>query len=441
MTALPTTDTLLSALRPHPQPRHLYIGYSGGIDSHVLLHLAATSPLKEHVTAVYVHHGLQAVADAWAVHCSAVAHSLGVKCVVLYVNAQPTPGESPEEAARNARYAAFKALLEQDDMLMLAQHREDQLETVLLQLLRGSGVKGLSAMPTHSACGAGLLLRPLLDTAKAAIDAYAQLHALTWVTDPTNLYDDYDRNFLRNRVVPLLKQRWPQCDKTVARSAKHCAEADHLLASMAGQLLQPLYDATDQTLRISLLQTYDAPQQALVIRHWLSALGVKMPPQGLIDRIAAEVLAARPDGSPVLATTSYALRRYKDKLYCLPVAKERIQAMAWPNAQTSIALSAHRQLARIDASSGIALAHWQQAQVTIRPRSGGEKIRLPQRLGHHNLKKLFQEADIPPWEREAMPLVYLDGDLAAVGDEWISADFYSVGGACIRLSISRAACR
>ena len=221
-----SSQIIESALDQHKQPRHVYVAYSGGVDSHVLLHFCASIKLlKDKITAVYVHHGLQAEAESWAKHCEKTAEGLGVDFLVLRVNAYAKSGESPEEAARNARYAALKSLMDADDMLLLAQHREDQLETVLLQLFRGSGLRGLSGMPERMAFGQGVMLRPLLNIPKQAINDYAQAHQLSWVEDPSNQSNDYDRNFLRNAVVPLLKQRWPAIDKTVSRSAKHCADA------------------------------------------------------------------------------------------------------------------------------------------------------------------------------------------------------------------------
>lgn len=430
--------TLINALQACRPPNRIYIGYSGGIDSHVLLHLASATDYKDIITAVYVNHGLQAVAEDWAQHCAAVADNLGVAFTILRVDATPQLGQSPEEAARNARYTAFKTLIAENDILMVAQHREDQLETVLLQLMRGSGLKGLSAMPARATFGKGMLLRPLLDTAKSAILAYAQHHALQWVTDPSNASDAYDRNFLRNSVVPLLKQRWPQCDKTVARSAKHCAQGQQLISQLAEQLLQPVYDPVDQTLSISLLLRYDNQQQALVIRHWLQLLGLKMPALAFIDRLQTEVLAARVDSTPVLACAGYTIRRYRGRLFCLPATAEPLATMAWPQQQNRLQLNSHLQLSCIPASAGILLTHWQQGRITVKPRTGGETIRLPKRQGHHALKKLFQEADIPPWERLTLPLVYIDGQLAAVGDKWISADFYgeAIYG-CVRLALVR----
>jgi tRNA(Ile)-lysidine synthase len=427
MTELLSAQLIESALKDCKQPKHIYIGYSGGVDSHVLLHLCATHPkLKPLITAVYVHHGLQLAADDWAEHCQKTASLLDVHCQVLRVNAKPLLGESPEEAARNARYTAFKALMASDDLLLVAQHRDDQLETLLLQLLRGAGLPGLSAMPENTALGLGHLLRPLLNSSKATIDAYAQTHNLNWVEDPSNQSHDYDRNYLRNAILPLLKQRWPACDKTVARSARHCADAQVVISAFSEQLFLPVFNSDDQTLVISQLTAYPTHEQALIIRHWFKHLKLKMPSSAFIARVQSEILSARLDSDPIVARQHYCVRRYRDKLYCLPtLVSTQFEAATWPTERLSITLSNQQTLTCVPSSTGINRDLWQKSTITVCVRQGGEKIKLPWRRGRHTLKKLFQETDIPTWQRESLPLIYLDGQLVAVADLWISADFYS----------------
>ena len=440
MSELLSSHPIESALNQFNNVAHIYIGYSGGVDSHVLLHLCASiTTLKDKITAVYIHHGLQSEAESWARHCEKTAQSLGVEFIVLRVNAVANKGESPEEAARNARYNALKTLIGIDDVLLVAQHREDQLETVLLQLFRGSGLRGLSAMPESMVFGQGVMLRPLLNVSKLAIDDYAQVHALNWVDDPSNLSNDYDRNFLRNAVLPLLKQRWPACDKTVARSARHCADAQLLISALAEELFHRVFNAADKTLCISQLQSFEVAQQQLVIRQWFQTLNLKMPSQAFVGRLQSEVLSARQNSDPVLSGQGYSVRRYRDKLYYLKqIAPEIVRDSIWPTGQTSIRVSDHQTLFCVLSSAGICREQWQNASIAVKARRGGEKIRLPGRNDHHSLKKLFQEKGIPPWEREAIPLVYLDDKLAAVGDWWISADFYcEKTQGCVSLSLQR----
>ncbi|MDO9424404.1 MAG: tRNA lysidine(34) synthetase TilS [Methylobacter sp.] len=443
----PLFEDIISRLDLGDQRQRVYVAYSGGVDSHVLLHLCASTPqLKGRLIAVYVDHGLQAEAESWAKHCEQTANDLGVEFLMLRVNAHALPGESPEEAARNARYAALKSLMKVDEALLLAQHREDQLETVLLQLFRGSGLPGLSGMPERMVFGAGVMLRPLLHTPKQAISDYAQAYQLSWVEDPSNQRNDYDRNFLRNAVAPLLKQRWPAIDKTVARSAMHCADAQVLVEEVADALFDEVFNPADTTLRISRLTAHHLHQQQLIIRHWFRRMGLKMPAQAKVGRILGQVVAAAEQRDPVLSGQGYSIRRYRDKLYCLtnlsgtdlhlPEGRQagkpdvtnlsgtEPQDRVWPTGQTSIKTAYNQTLSCVPSSKGIRREQWVCARVEIRFRRGGEKICLPGRQGHHSLKNLFQEAGVPPWERDRLPLIYLDDRLAVVGGKWICTEFY-----------------
>ncbi|WP_020562893.1 tRNA lysidine(34) synthetase TilS [Methylosarcina fibrata] len=429
---------LESALARFEPLRRIYVAYSGGIDSHVLLHLAASSPrLHDRITAVYVHHGLQPDADAWAAHTAKTAEELAVGFILLRVDAVAGNRESPEEAARNARYAALKDLVDVDDALLSAQHLEDQLETVLLQLMRGSGLRGLSGMPESMAFGRGRLLRPLLQTPKRAIFDYADRHRLHWVEDPTNQRSDYDRNFLRNEVLPLLKQRWPGCAVTVARAARHCAEAETLVTELAGEIFEQIFDPADNTLSISRLRMFDGARQQLAVRRWFQVNGLRMPSRDFVLRLLNQVAAARDCGHPALLSQGCWIRRYRDKLYCLAESEPEIpKVTVWPPGRIRLPIGERRVLHWRQASAGIALETWLGSEIVVKPRSGGEKIRLPGRAGRHSLKNLYQEAGIPPWEREKMPLVYLNGRLAAIGDRWVSAEFYATKkDGCVELSM------
>lgn len=375
MTELLSAHSITSALNQSNSPAHIYMGYSGGVDSHVLLHLCTSiTAIRDRVTAVYVHHGLQSEAESWAIHCKKTAESLGVDFMVLRVNALPSQGESPEEAARNARYTALKSLIDVNDVLMVAQHRDDQLETVLLQLFRGSGLRGLSAMPESTVFGKGLMLRPLLNVAKSAIDDYAQTHALSWVNDPSNLSNDYDRNYLRNAVLPLLKQRWPSCDKTVARSAKHCADAQVVVSEYAETIFRGVFNEADKTLCIGRLRSYKPTQQALIIRQWFQFLQLKMPAQAFIERLQSDVISATEDREPELSEQGYCVRRYRGKLYCLKVVTpEIVRENIWSAGQASLSVSKNQTLFWQLSSVGINQGQWQKATIIVRARSGGEK--------------------------------------------------------------------
>lgn len=412
------------------QTERIFIAYSGGIDSHVLLHLSASiAEIKPKITAVYVHHGLQQEADAWDKHCELVCLDLDVSYQCLTVNAQKSIGQSPEEAARDARYHVFKSLLARNDVLLLAQHREDQMETVLLQLFRGAGVQGLSGMPLAIDFGSGTMCRPLLDVSKLEVQDYAECNSLDWIEDPSNESDEFDRNFLRNQILPQLKQRWPALDKTIARSARHCASSHAVMQDIAQDLLINIFDTIDCTLNISRLLELDVNRQYLVLRQWFASQKLRMPSEKNLKRILSEVVTAKLCGSPEVQGDGYCIRRYRNKLYCLTSGRDDkdMQEKNWPVGQKQLKLDDGTVLKLTEGTKGIAKTTWLDARVTVKYRTGNEKIRLPGREGRHTLKKLYQEKAIPPWQRHNIPLIYLNDELLAIADYWMSADFYSSG--------------
>lgn len=429
-----SSEIVISALPP--QTERVFIAYSGGVDSHVLLHLATTSGIKSKITAVYVNHGLQNEANLWAQHCKEVSRALGLNFICLDVNAQKSNRQSPEEVARDARYTALKTLLAENDVLLVGQHREDQMESVLLQLFRGAGVKGLSGMPLLADFGLGVLCRPLLERAKQEIQHYAVDHGLSWIEDPSNKRDDFDRNYLRNTILPQLTQRWPSLDKTIARSARHCASVDRITQDLGNDLLSRLYQKEDRTLIISFLLELDINKQHLVIRQWFSYLQLRMPSEKILQRILSEVVLAKSSGNPEVQVGGYLIKRYRNKLYCLILRpKEDFAEQQWSVEQSFLKLNESQQLELVVSDTGILNSIWSDSTISVRYRKSAEKIRLPGREGRHTLKKLFQESGIPPWERNKIPLIYINNKLAVITGLWLSADFMShKKGQCYQVS-------
>lgn len=433
-----TSSDLSSFLRLHSANKQIFVGYSGGVDSHVLLHLLAnTLAKKKQITAVYVHHGLQDCADDWQIHCKKIASHLGVNFLALQVNGLAKKGGSPEESARNARYQAFNQLVTKNSVLLFAQHRQDQVETVLLQLFRGAGLKGLSGMPESIQMGEGLLLRPFLDSHQEDIMNYANKHALHWVEDPSNQNDAYDRNYLRHQIIPLVEQRWKGVDKAVLRSATHCSQAQQLLANRAKADMLPIYDASNQSLNIADLLLKESAQQQWIIREWMAYLNLRMPSVKLLECILTDVLLAREGANPVVQHENCTIRRYQNYLYAVWDRPKVVPSteVIWQNIQQALYLTDQSKLQLMASENGIANHYFNNALVQIKYRTGGEKIALAHRAGRHSLKKLFQEAKIPPWQRESIPLIYINGKIAAIADLWISADFYSEGPeSCLKIT-------
>ena len=425
-----------SVLRSVPCPLRYWIAYSGGLDSHVLVHLCAhiqsAKRLPSSFLAVHIHHGLQPQADAWAGHCRRVCANLNIQFLEIRVDARPQPGQSPEEAARNARYRAFRSVMHKGDVLLTAQHQDDQAETVLLQLMRGAGLAGIAAMPLQANFAPGLLLRPLLQYSRDSLRSYALAHRLDWVEDPSNRELGYDRNFIRQSVLPLLAGRWPGIGKVLGRTASHCAEALQHLEDLAEELYQASVHTDGHTLRIDTLKTYKAADQRLVLRYWLKHEGFRMPTAAILQRILNEVLSAGEDRTPLVSWSEGEIRRYRDQLFVMrPLpSPDNSQSMVW-NGRDALDLphgNGQLSVIRVTESKGIAQSRWDCAKILVRYRQGGESCTLPGRHGTHSLKKLFQECGIPPWERNRMPLIILDGQLAAIGERWVCAPYAAAEG-------------
>ncbi len=423
-----STDNLLQQLQRHASAPAYWVAYSGGLDSSVLLHAlhACAAQLQAEIGAVHVNHGLQAHAADWETHCRQVCMALGVRYTSLPVDAAARPGESPEAAARTARYAALRSWLPAGHCLLTAQHRDDQAETLLLQLLRGSGVHGLAAMPELNAFGSGLHLRPLLEYTRGDLRAWALASGIAWVDDPSNRDTAFDRNFLRADVLPVLRQRWPAAAFSLARSARHCAEAADLVGQLAELDLQHVQGRHAGTLSVAGLEGLPAARRRNVLRHWMRARTGAFPPAAILAHILNDVLASRHDAEPCVRCGEHEIRRYRDMLYLLPRRTAALQPGGLPwSLQAPLPLPQAGGVLRATPGTGCGIrASMVEANgVEVRWRQGGERCRPAGRRHHHSLKKLFQAHAIPPWERDRIPLIYIGDELAAVAGLWVCAPF------------------
>lgn len=410
----------LSAL---PDVRRLRVAYSGGRDSHVLLHaLARLRAELPPLEAVHVDHGLQADSPAWARHCAAVCAALDVPLVSLQVAAHPRAGESPEAAARRARYAALAERMMPGDCLLTAHHQDDQAETLLLQLLRGGGPHGLAAMAELSAFAGGWHARPLLGVAGEELQRYAEAEALRWIEDPSNADPTFDRNYLRHAVMPRLEARWPAAARILARGARHQAEAAQLLDEVASQDLA-LCRADGHSLHISALIGLSPARRRNVLRYWLKSRGYPPPDSVRLAQIEETLLQARPDRMPAVHWPGVAVRRYRDRLFALPPRPAVDSALRLPwDMTTLLPLPDGTTLSAVAVcGAGVKAALCRQQAVTVRYRQGGEHCRPGPRAAERTLKHLLQEAGVPPWERERLPLIFVGDRLAAVADYWVCA--------------------
>jgi tRNA(Ile)-lysidine synthase len=390
------------------------VAYSGGRDSHVLLHaLSREADYRRHVTAVHVHHGLQSEADAWADHCRRQCDALSVSLEVHSVEVSCSPGDSLEAVARTARYALFKQLMQPGDVLLTAHHQRDQAETLLLQLLRGAGLSGMAAMPEVTPLGQGLLCRPLLRLSQVEVDRYAKDHVLSWIEDPSNQDMRFDRNYLRQQVLPLLESRWPSYALTLSRSAQCCAQAAELTVGLARDDLQRVCHR-DGTLDISDLRAWPAERTHAVLRVWLSDLSLPSPRMSHQQHIVDDVILARPDSSPCVRWVGCEIRRYRQRLYAMKPLQEfdHSQNWTWSVAENGECLPLKLPHGVLELSTTQAQC-WAGQDFVVRFRQGGEKGVMPD--GHHHaLKKLFQSWGVPPWMRDRVPLIFHHGELLTV---------------------------
>jgi tRNA(Ile)-lysidine synthase len=405
---------LLLNLEPWRHAAHWRIAFSGGLDSTVLLHLLAHLANTEslpNLSAIHIHHGLQSAADAWPQHCQSVCDELGIPLQVERVTVQP--GASLERAARDARYAMFSSVTQADDVLLTAQHRDDQAETLLFRLLRGAGVRGLSGMPRQRPLGKGHLLRPLLDVTRVELEAYADEHGLSWIEDPSNEDRQYSRNYLRHQVFPVLTRRWPQAVATMARSAAHLTEAQGLLEELADMDLREANSVSEfawlglRSLELASLAQLSAARQRNALSHWLEPL-TRLPDT---DHWSGweDLRDASGDACPVWRLADGELHRAGGRIWWLSGRWLRPLPVAgtWQDPRSPLVIPDNGMLSLT--------GQIPDGPLQIRYREGGEIMALPGR-GHRDLKRLLNESAVPSFVRGRLPLLYKDGQLLAVAN-------------------------
>jgi tRNA(Ile)-lysidine synthase len=415
---------ILDLLGQYPEST-FWVAYSGGLDSHVLLHLLSHHFPTTRLRAIHINHGWHSDAAQWADTCKRTCAQLGIYCDVMSVDAQPKQGESLEAYARQARYAAMAEHLERGDCLLTAHHRDDQAETLLLQLLRGAGFPGIASMPVAMPFGKGTLLRPFLQCSKSMLASYAKVNQLTWIEDSSNANTRFNRNFIRHRVLPILQERWPQIQKTLSRVAENTAEACLLLDELAHEDWLNVRVPQSNNMVVSHLLHLTPARRRNCLRYWLKQLGFPLPSQMQLQQIEF-LLESKTDANPQVNWGNVQVRRYRDVLYALASNKETQMPdgpVSWDLTQTLV-LPAIGSLA-VDCimGQGISREKIKGTPVNIQFRQGGERFHAQGRLGSHPLKKLFQEWGVPPWQRQKIPLLYYQGELIAVSGYGIHPNF------------------
>ncbi|WP_424407984.1 tRNA lysidine(34) synthetase TilS [Pasteurella sp. PK-2025] len=409
--------------------QHFLIAFSGGLDSTALLHLFAKLREKQphlQLRAIHIHHGLSQYADDWVTHCQQICQQVNIPFIVEKVKVDRHKGI--EAGAREARYQAIRNHILPHEMLATAHHQQDQTETFFLALKRGSGVAGLSAMQTQSQIDGLSLFRPLLSFTRTALREYVQQAKLHWIEDESNEDSRYDRNFLRNDVLPLLRQRWTHFDNAVQRSAQHCFEQQQLLNELLDAEFSQNFDKTHRTFDVQHFAQASPLKQNALLRLWLTQCGVSMPSKVQLNQLIQDVVFAKPDGIPQFQLGEHYVRRYQHKLYLTPhfadLSSLRFplkigETLHLPDGLGTLSLQQNTQQLQVS---------WQHAQqllthtlpLTAEPievRFGYQgKVRLTPTSANKDIKKIWQHYAVPVWLRQRIPLIfYADQLKCAVG--------------------------
>lgn len=398
----------------------IILGLSGGLDSKVLLHQLAHSEFRSKLLAVHINHGLSPNANAWQQHCAASCASWNVDFTTEKLQLPNIKGASIEAQARELRYQALQKHLINNSVLLTAHHQDDQAETILLQLFRGAGPRGLAAMGHRQQIAAIDFIRPLLTYSKQQLLQYAQQHNLTWVEDESNQDLRFDRNYLRKQIIPKLQQRWPQVSKCLQRSAELAAESSLLLDELA-MIDFKSCALTDASLSCSELAMLSTARQRNVIRYWLRRTGFKLPDQKHLLRVVNEVIPARIDAQAQVQWQDVVVTRFKNKLYAYQelLKIDLQQEYSWDISKTLDIPNIGSLSAQV--GRGVKLAN--DAVLTVKFRNGGERFNPVGFDGSKSLKKLLQDWQVPPWLRDRLPLIYLKNELIAVADIAIARDY------------------
>ena len=406
--------------------KSMTVALSGGIDSVVLLHLLHQLQKRQNFTlkASHVHHGLSKNADKWVKFCEKLCTKLSIPLDVNYVKLPQKKSLGIEGEARQLRYE--KLLQTKTDLVVLAHHEDDQAETFLLQLIRGAGVKGLSSMAHFD--NSRRLWRPLLNTSRIDIESYAKKHKLKWIEDESNQNIDFDRNFIRSKVLPILKNRFSHIIKVISRSSSHLAEAQHLLDDLAKVDLKSYLKSNKyiHKLNVKTLDKLSNARAKNVLRYWLEINDQLMPSKDLLDELLRQVLTAKKDATiKIYLSKEFEIRRYQDEIYIVPkdIKRQEDYEIVWAGESEIILPNGQKLKFKRVKGRGINLKFLDDKKLKIRNRQGGEFFKPDSKRPTKKIKQLLHESDLPPWEREFLPLIFIGDQLAFVPNFGVDIKF------------------
>ena len=425
-------ENYFSDLIDKDKPARYVVGYSGGIDSTVLLH--AINKMTGHipVVAVHINHQLIPQAAEWEKHCRKFSESISVEFLSRKVIIDMNSGYGLEAASRKKRYDSFKQLIRKNDYLLTAHNQDDQVETVLLNIFRGCGLRGIRGIPASRKFFEGRLVRPLLRVPRNEISEYAKKYKLSWIEDPSNQYQKYDRNFLRHKILAQLKTRWPAVNNNVRKTSELASEINAELKEIAF-IDAPLFYKNNQ-LDIRAIKNLSPARQKNILRYALLSLGFPLPSSIKLNQVIYEVINARVDRQPLVQWSGVQVRRYRNKIYFLSedfkpkknnTGKIYLNGSNWQLGKGLGSLSLEKS--DIGIKKSIA-----KEGLIVTFRAGGEKIKPLGSEYSRKVKKLFQEAAVVPWMRKNIPLLLYEGNLVAVADMWLDNSYVADGGYIIR---------
>ncbi|WP_152207043.1 tRNA lysidine(34) synthetase TilS [Marinobacter changyiensis] len=407
---------LVAAVSATPPAPRVWVAFSGGLDSTLLLH-AAHHCFDGDIAALHINHQLQPNAGECETHCRAVCRELGVELVVEAVDVGAIKGVGLEESARNERYRVFETRLGPDEALLMAHHGDDQTETVLFRLVRGTGVAGLAGMPVQRPLGEGFLFRPLLAFGREQLCCWAAELGLQWIDDPSNDDQRFDRNFLRHSILQPLKLRWPTLLQRLGHTVEACREADQLAYRLAQLQYASCADARG-AIGLAEFRLLSLAEQKNLLRWSILERGWTLPSVKHWDQALVQMATAKEDRAPEIKGDGFSIRRYRDALYLVAEPEAVPTGTRILSASCPVEWGSYRFCLETAGQAETAAP-----ELEVKARAGGERIRPDPTGPSRLLKTWLQETAVPPWQRQGLPLLWEAGNVVGVADLWLSPRF------------------
>jgi tRNA(Ile)-lysidine synthase len=410
-------DSFLSDLNQFSNSKKFWIACSGGMDSSVLLHLffSNKNKISQDMEVLYVNHGLQEEANDWEEFCEKQSQQYGIPFTQLQVIEVCPKKASVEAWAREKRYSLIEEVIDKNDVLFTAHHKDDQVETFFLQALRGAGPRGLASMPLVKKYAEALHARPLLKYSRNELSRYAEENNIIWQEDKSNLELRYDRNYFRHKITPVIEERWPAYRETINRLINHQKESRILLDEVAKDDIKLAQHKNKRSLNLEVIKKLSKERQKNLIFVWLKELNLNSPGSRNIDQIILDIIYSATDKSPCVNWDNVEIRRYKNLLYASKMMLERDVNIEYTwKPENILNILDETLIAKLECGKGVSKLKTENADFVVRYRRGGEKIH-PDNLSHsRTVKQLFQEQSVLPWLRDRIPLIYINGELAVI---------------------------